>query len=70
MQLQGFAGGRIETEGFWICVNKDTSTPSRLTEFRYRTFLLAVPVENHRSAPMAHRRTSMVLRHRFPLRRI
>ncbi|MFV4137395.1 hypothetical protein ACNJNN_21205, partial [Mycobacterium tuberculosis] len=32
VQLQGSAGGRIETEGFWICVNKDTLTPSRLTD--------------------------------------
>ncbi|KAA1248837.1 acyl-[acyl-carrier-protein] thioesterase [Mycobacterium simiae] len=32
VQLEGSAGGRIETEGFWLCVNKDTLTPSRLTD--------------------------------------
>ncbi len=32
VQLEGSAGGRIETEGFWICVNKDTLTPGRLSD--------------------------------------
>lgn len=32
VQLQGDRGGRIETQGFWICMNKDTLTPSRLTD--------------------------------------
>lgn len=32
VQLLGAEGGRIETQGFWICMNKDTLTPSRLTD--------------------------------------
>src|ERR1700751_4425170 len=32
VQLEGSDGGRIETEGFWICMNKDTLTPSRFTD--------------------------------------
>lgn len=32
VQLEGADGGRIETEGFWLCVNKDTLTPSRLSD--------------------------------------
>lgn len=32
VQLEGSAGGRIETAGFWMCVNKSTLTPSRLTD--------------------------------------
>ncbi|MHA7651675.1 acyl-[acyl-carrier-protein] thioesterase [Mycobacterium sp. ML4] len=32
VQLEGEDGGRIETQGFWICMNKDTLTPSRLTD--------------------------------------
>lgn len=46
VQLQGSAGGRIETEGFWICVNKDTLTPSRLTDDCIARF--GSTTENHR----------------------
>lgn len=46
VQLQGSAGGRIETEGFWICVNKDTLTPSRLTDDCIARF--SSTTENHR----------------------
>lgn len=38
--------GRIETEGFWICVNKDTLTPSRLTDDCIARF--GSTTENHR----------------------
>ncbi|WP_246398831.1 acyl-[acyl-carrier-protein] thioesterase [Mycobacterium vicinigordonae] len=38
VQLLGTQGGRIETEGFWICMNKDTLTPSRLTDDCVRRF--------------------------------
>jgi acyl-ACP thioesterase len=32
VDLDGESGGRIETAGFWICMNKDTLTPSRVTD--------------------------------------
>ncbi len=32
VRLEGSEGGRIETEGFWINVNKDTLTPSLMAD--------------------------------------
>ena len=32
VRLEGSSGGRIETEGFWILMNKDTLTPSRVSD--------------------------------------
>jgi acyl-ACP thioesterase len=32
VDLVGSDGGRIETEGFWIAINKDTLTPSRVSD--------------------------------------
>ncbi|OBF17349.1 hypothetical protein A5725_23510 [Mycobacterium kubicae] len=46
VQLQGSCGGRVETEGFWLCVNKDTLTPSRLSEDCLVRF--GSTTENHR----------------------
>lgn len=46
VQLQGSDGGRIETEGFWICMNKDTLTPSRLSEDCIARF--GSTTDNHR----------------------
>ncbi|ORC09956.1 hypothetical protein B4U45_01620 [Mycobacterium persicum] len=46
VRLDGAAGGRIETEGFWICVNKDTLTPSRLTDDCIARF--GSTTDNHR----------------------
>jgi acyl-ACP thioesterase len=46
VQLQGSAGGRIETEGFWLCVNKDTLTPSRLSDECIARF--GSTTDNHR----------------------
>ncbi|WP_245850244.1 acyl-[acyl-carrier-protein] thioesterase [Mycobacterium angelicum] len=46
VQLEGSAGGRIETEGFWLCVNKDTLTPSRLTDGCIARF--GTTTDNHR----------------------
>lgn len=46
VQLEGSAGGRIETEGFWLCVNKDTLTPSRLTDECIARF--GSTTDNHR----------------------
>ncbi|CAM2991891.1 hypothetical protein BST27_07760 [Mycobacterium intermedium] len=46
VQLQGSDGGRIETEGFWLCVNKDTLTPSRLTDDCIARF--GSTTDNHR----------------------
>src|SRR5262249_49195947 len=46
VQLEGSAGGRIETEGFWICMNKDTLTPSRFTDDCIKLF--GSTTDNHR----------------------
>ncbi|MBX9642047.1 MAG: acyl-[acyl-carrier-protein] thioesterase [Mycobacteriaceae bacterium] len=46
VRLEGSAGGRIETEGFWLCVNKDTLTPSRLVDDCIERF--GSTTENHR----------------------
>lgn len=46
VQLEGSDGGRIETEGFWLCVNKDTLTPSRLTDDCIARF--GSTTDNHR----------------------
>ena len=46
VQLEGAEGGRIETEGFWICMNKDTLTPSRLTDYCVERF--GSTTEDHR----------------------
>lgn len=46
VQLEGSAGGRIETEGFWLCVNKDTLTPSRLVDGCIARF--GTTTDNHR----------------------
>lgn len=46
VQLQGSDGGLIETEGFWICMNKDTLTPSRLSDECVARF--GSTTDNHR----------------------
>jgi acyl-ACP thioesterase len=46
VQLDGSDGGRIETEGFWLCVNIDTLTPSRLSDDCVATF--ESTTDNHR----------------------
>lgn len=46
VQLEGSDGGCIETEGFWICMNKDTLTPSRLTDDCIARF--GSTTDNHR----------------------
>jgi acyl-ACP thioesterase len=46
VQLEGSEGGRIETEGFWICMNKDTLTPSRFTDDCIARF--GSTTDNHR----------------------
>ncbi len=46
VQLEGARGGRIETEGFWICMNKDTLTPSRLNDYCVERF--GSTTDNHR----------------------
>ncbi len=46
VRLRGSEGGLIETEGFWINMNKDTQTPSLISdEFFTR---LATTTDNHR----------------------
>src|ERR1700712_4494685 len=46
VQLVGSEGGRIETEGFWIAMNKDTLTPSRVSDTLTEKF--ASTTEEHR----------------------
>jgi acyl-ACP thioesterase len=46
VQLEGSDGGRIETEGFWICMNKDTLTPARFTDDTIALF--GTTTDNHR----------------------
>lgn len=46
VRLDGSDGGRIETEGFWINMNKDTLTPSLMAEDFFNR--LATTTENHR----------------------
>ncbi|BBX73329.1 acyl-[acyl-carrier-protein] thioesterase [Mycobacterium shinjukuense] len=72
VQLAGSHGGRIETEGFWICMNKDTLTPSRLTDdciarfgsttdnhrLRWRPWLTE-PITNGTETPFPLRRTDI-----------
>lgn len=69
VQLEGSAGGRIETEGFWICMNKDTLTPSRLSDDCIARF--SGTTDNHRlkwrswlADPILHGTKTL-----FPLRR-
>ncbi len=72
VQLEGSAGGRIETEGFWICINKDTLTPARLTDdciarfggttdnhrLKWRPWL-SEPITNGNATPFPLRRTDI-----------
>ncbi|SON61823.1 hypothetical protein MSIMFI_03342 [Mycobacterium simulans] len=72
VRLEGSDGGRIETEGFWICVNKDTLTPSRLVDdciarfgsttdnhrLKWRPWLTE-PVQDGAEAPFPLRRTDI-----------
>jgi acyl-ACP thioesterase len=74
VQLEGSTGGRIETEGFWICMNKDTLTPSRLSDecatlfgsttnnhrLKWRPWL-AEPIEDGVDTPFQLRRTDIDL---------
>lgn len=46
VRLDGADGGRIETEGFWINMNKETLTPSLITEPFFSR--LATTTDNHR----------------------
>lgn len=46
VRLDGSEGGRIETEGFWINMNKDTLTPSLVTDELFERF--ATTTENTR----------------------
>ena len=72
VQLTGSDGGRIETEGFWIAINKDTLTPSRVSDTLTEKFAstttehrlkwrpwLADPVDADAEAPFALRRTDI-----------
>ncbi|MCG5432938.1 acyl-[Mycobacterium sp. MYCO198283] len=46
VRLDGDDGGRIETEGFWINMNKETQTPSRISDDFFDRF--ATTTDNHR----------------------
>ncbi|OSC39072.1 hypothetical protein B8W66_18155 [Mycobacterium decipiens] len=45
VRLQGANGGRIETEGFWTNLDKDTLTPSPITDGFFNR--LATTTEEH-----------------------
>ena len=69
VRLDGSDGGRIDTEGFWLCVNKDTLTPSRLSDDCFARF--ASTTDNHRLKwdPWLKGQAPDGLRTPFPLRR-
>jgi acyl-ACP thioesterase len=46
VRLDGAQGGRVETEGFWINMNKDTATPSLISDGFFNR--LASTTDNHR----------------------
>jgi acyl-ACP thioesterase len=46
VDLDGSAGGHVETEGFWIAINKDTLTPSRVSDTLVARF--ATTTDEHR----------------------
>lgn len=46
VRLDGSAGGRIETEGFWINMNTETLTPSLMTDEFFERF--GSTTDNHR----------------------
>ena len=46
VDLVGSEGGRIETEGFWIAINKDTLTPLRVSDTLIEKF--ASTTDEHR----------------------
>ena len=46
VDLDGSAGGHIETEGFWIAINKDTLTLSRVSDSLVARF--ATTTDEHR----------------------
>jgi acyl-ACP thioesterase len=46
VDLVDSSGGRIETEGFWIAINKDTLTPSRVSDTLTEKF--ATTTDEHR----------------------
>ena len=46
VDLDGSDGGRIQTEGFWIAINKDTLTPSRVSDSLTEKF--ASTTDEHR----------------------
>lgn len=69
VQLLGAEGGRIETQGFWICMNKDTLTPSRLNDYCVERF--GSTTDNHRLKwrPMVTEPVDAGTDTPFPLRR-
>lgn len=69
VQLEGAQGGRIETQGFWICMNKDTLTPSRLADSCIERF--GSTTDNHRLKwrPWVTERVEGGTDTPFPLRR-
>jgi acyl-ACP thioesterase len=46
VDLVGSEGGRIETEGFWIAINKETLTPARVSDTLVARF--ATTTDEHR----------------------
>lgn len=72
VRLDGSEGGRIETEGFWINMNKDTLTPSAVSDALFERFAsttentrlkwrpwLAGPADGDTVTPFALRQTDI-----------
>jgi acyl-ACP thioesterase len=75
VRLTGSDGGRIETEGFWIAMNKDTLMPSRVSDsltekfastttehrLKWRPWLQNLDAADAHETPFALRRTDIDL---------
>lgn len=69
VRLDGSEGGRIDTEGFWLCVNKDTLTPSRLADDCFMRFASTTDDHRLRWRPWLTEQPRNATHTPFPLRR-
>ncbi|MCP9273399.1 acyl-[acyl-carrier-protein] thioesterase [Mycolicibacterium arenosum] len=69
VQLVGSDGGRIETEGFWIAINKDTLTPSRVSDTLTEKFASTTTEHRLKWRPWLRDLTDATAESPFALRR-
>jgi acyl-ACP thioesterase len=69
VDLIGGAGGRIETEGFWIAINSKTLTPQRVSETLIERFASTTDVHRLRWRPWLKNPTAVDNTVPFALRR-